>query len=179
MNALLLLASYIDRLNSALGRVAAFLTLAMIVIGALNAVLRYLGRFLGVELSSNAYIEMQWYLFGIVFLLGAADTLRRDAHVRVDVVYGRLSGRRKLIIDLISHLLLLLPFCILGIAKSLPSVLNSWSVWEGSPDPGGLPRYPLKTLLPIAFCLLGLQGIAQAIRHLAALRGPDQSAPLA
>lgn len=178
MTALLLFAEFIDRLNRALGRVAAWLTLAMTVIGALNALLRYLGRFLAVELSSNAYIELQWYLFGVVFLLGAADTLRGDGHVRVDVFYSRLKPRSRHILDLASQLALLLPFCGLGIVMSLPSVQNSWAVWEGSPDPGGLPRYPLKSLLPLAFCLLGLQGLAQSIRNLAALRERDQGGPL-
>lgn len=173
MTVLLVLADVIDRVNKTLGKASAFLTLLMVLIGALNALLRYSGRFLGMELSSNAYIELQWYLFGIVFLLGAAETLRNEGHVRVDVIYAQLKARRRHWIDLIGNLTLLLPFCALGLYMSLPSVLNSWAVLEVSPDPGGLPRYPIKTLLPLAFGLLGLQGIAQMIRNVAALRGHE------
>jgi TRAP-type mannitol/chloroaromatic compound transport system permease small subunit len=111
-------------------------------------------------------------MFSLVFLLGAAHALRRDAHVRVDVIYGRLSARVRAWIDLIGTLLLLLlPFCTMAIVLSWPSVRNSWAVLEGSPDPGGLPRYPLKTMILVAFALLGAQGLALVIRRATALAG--------
>jgi len=139
------------------------MTILMIALGALNAVGRYLSR-IGLDLASNAYIEAQWYLFSLVFLLGAAAALREDAHVRVDVIYGRLSRRVRNWIDLWGTFVFLIPFCVFAIAVSVPTVIDSWRELEVSPDPGGLPRYPIKTLIPIAFVLLLLQGMAQAVR---------------
>jgi TRAP-type mannitol/chloroaromatic compound transport system permease small subunit len=164
------LATAIDALNALVGRVVAWLCLLMVAIGAFNAVARYLGRFIGVNLSSNAYIELQWYLFSLLFLLGAAYTLQRDAHVRVDVIYGRLSERTRAWIDLAGAIVFLIPFCVFVIVVSSPAVHNSWAVLEGSPDPGGLPRYPLKTVIPVAFVLLILQGISLIIGKVDGLR---------
>lgn len=162
---------WIHRLSERLGRVVAWLVLAMILVGAFNAVGRYLGRFTGLRLSSNAYLEAQWYLFSLVFLLGAGYTLRRNAHVRVDVIYGRLSERTQAWINLLGSLFFLIPFCLFAIWMSWPAVRDSWAVHEVSPDPGGLPRYPIKTMIPIAFALLGLQGVAEALDCWRFLRG--------
>jgi TRAP-type mannitol/chloroaromatic compound transport system permease small subunit len=164
------LAERIDGLSRGLGRLAAWLGLAMVMIGAFNAVARYGGRFVGLNLSSNAWIELQWYLFSAVFLLGAAATLEANAHVRVDVLYGRLGERARAAIDLAGTALFLIPFCIFGILVSWPAVAASWSILEMSPDPGGLPRYPIKSLIPLAFALLILQGIAGAVRSIDRLR---------
>ena len=122
--------------------------------GAYNAVARYVERWLGAELSSNGLLEAQWYLFSAVFLLGASATLRRDEHVRVDVLFGRLKPKGRALVDLVGTLVLLLPFCGLAIWTSMPGVIESWSITEQSPDPGGLPRYPLKAVVPLAFALL-------------------------
>ena len=165
------LAHGIDRLNGWVGKAMGWLVLAMVLIGAGNAVVRYLGRFLSFNLSSNAYIELQWYLFSLVFLLGAAHALERNNHVRVDVLYARLSERTRHWINLLGSLLFLLPFSFFGLWLSWPSVRNSWAVHELSPDPGGLPRYPIKTMILVAFGLLALQGISEVIKHVAALRG--------
>ncbi len=175
MNAWMKLARSIDRLSVGVGQLAGWLLLAMIGIGAYNALVRYLGRWLGDSLSSNAYIELQWYLFSLVFLLGASYALERGAHVRVDLLYGRLSRRGKAWIDLIGTLLLLLPFSVFGLLVSWPSVRNSWAVREVSPDPGGLARYPIKTAILVTFSLLILQGIAVAIRQVAILRGEEEA----
>ena len=164
-------AQRIDRLNERVGNLVAWTALLMILVGAFNAVARYLGRYIGVDLSSNAYIEAQWYMFSLVFLLGAAYTLKENAHVRVDVIYGRLSARNKAWIDLVGMLLFLIPFCLTVLSLSWPAVRNSWAVWEGSPDPGGLPRYPIKTMIMVAFGLLLLQGVSEAIKRWALLRG--------
>jgi len=164
------LAGAVDRLSDGIGRAAGWLTLAMVLIGAWNAVARYAGRFLGVSLGSNLYLELQWYLFSVVFLLGAAYALRRDDHVRVDVLTSRLSRRGRAGVEIAGILLLLIPFCLFGIVVSWPAVRNSWSVLETSPDPGGLPRYPLKTLIPVAFALLLLQGLAGLVRAVDAAR---------
>jgi TRAP-type mannitol/chloroaromatic compound transport system permease small subunit len=165
----------IERLNDAVGRVVSWLVLAMVLLGAYNAVVRYLGRFVGVKLSSNAYIELQWYMFSLVFLLGAAYTLRRDGHVRVDVLYGRLSRRARAWIDLVGGIVLLLPFSVMTLVLCWPSVRNSWAVWETSPDPGGLPRWPLKTMILVSFVLLVAQAVAGLLRRCAELRGTAES----
>ena len=171
MRLLLRLSHAIDRLTGWIGRATGWLLLAMILVGALGAILRYVGRPLGLALALNAFSEAQWYLFSAVFLLGAAWTLRDDAHVRVDVLFGRLSPKKQATIDLAGTLLFLLPFCALMLWATLPAVAESWAVREGSPDPGGLPRYPIKALVPVAFVLLGLQGVSQAIKAIATLRG--------
>ena len=149
-----------------------WLTLVMVGVGAYNALVRYLDRFTGLGLSSNTYIELQWYMYSLIFLLGAAYTLKHDAHVRVDVLLARLTPRGRAWVNLAGTLLFLLPFCFFVIRMSWPTVYNSWAVWEVSPDPGGLPRYPIKTVIPIAFALLFLQGISLAIKQIAFLRDP-------
>ena len=164
-------ADAVDRLNGWIGAMSRWLILVMVLIGAYNAVARWATRRLGVGLSSNAFNELQWYLFSAVFLLGAAYGLRENVHVRVDVMYGRLSAKAKAWIDLLGGVLFLLPFCWLMVQVSIPAVRNSWAILEASPDPGGLPRYPIKTLLIVAFVLLGLQGLAQIVRAIEGIRG--------
>ena len=171
MHLLLRITGHIDRINRGIGRGASWLTLIMIGLGTFNALARYAGRFLGIELSSNTFIEAQWYLFGMLFLLGAAEALATDRHVRVDVLYARYNERGRHLVNLLGGLALLLPFCLLALSMSLQGVQNSWSVLEQSPDPGGLPRYPIKTVAPVAFLLLFLQGLSQCVKHGAALLG--------
>ena len=165
------LARAIDRLTARIGSAASWLTVLTVLVAAGNALARYLGRFAGVPLSSNLWLELQWYLFSVVFLLATAWALERDAHVRVDVVSGRLSPRARAWIDLLGHLLLLFPFTLALLWATLPSVRASWAVRERSPDPGGLLRYPLKTVVPVALALLLLQGVSQVIKDLARVRG--------
>ena len=172
MQALTRISDAIDALSARIGGWVSWLVLLMVLVGAFNALARYSGRFIGVNLSSNGWLELQWYLFSLVFLLAAADTLRRNAHVRVDVLFGRLPVRQQAVINVVGTGVFLLPFCAFGIWSSIPTVMASWHVWEVSPDPGGLPRYPLKTALPIAFALLGLQGISELIKSGLALRAP-------
>ncbi|HVS02790.1 MAG TPA: TRAP transporter small permease subunit [Thermoanaerobaculia bacterium] len=171
MRAALLLANAIDRLTGWVGRAVAWLALVMVLVGAFNALARYGGRFIGVNLSSNLYLELQWYLFSVLFLLAAPWALREDAHVRVDVVFSRLSPRARAWVDVLGLLLLLLPFCAFTLWLSWPSVRASWAIREGSPDPGGLPRYPLKAVVLVCFALLLAQAAAELIRRLARLRG--------
>lgn len=161
----------IDRFNEVIGSLIRWITVAMVVIGAFNALARYLTRLTGVALSSNAYIDLQWYLFSLLFLLGAGYGLRVDIHVRVDAVYALLTPRARAWIDLLGTVLFLLPFCTLMLGVALPAVRNSWVVREMSPDPGGLPRYPIKTVILISFTLLFIQGVSQLIKHVALLRG--------
>ena len=161
----------VDGLSDRLGRAVSWLALLMVLMGAYNAVVRYLGRFASWNLSSNAYIEAQWYMFSALFLLGASYTLKQDRHVRVDVLYGRLGPRNKARLDLAGALIFLIPFCVFCLWVSWPSVRNSWAVLELSPDPGGLPRYPIKTLILVSWALVLLQGTAEALRNLARLTG--------
>jgi len=173
------LARSIDALTERIGRLTYWLTLAMVLLGSYNAIARYMERYTGLGLSSNMYLELQWYLFSLVFLLGAAYGLKHDVHVRVDVVYESLSKRGRAWINLLGTALFLFPFSLLMLVMSWPMVRNTWAVWEQSPDPGGLPRYPIKTVIPLAFLLLIAQGIAFTIRQVAVLRGDDSSAALA
>lgn len=143
----------------------------MVFVGSLNAIARYVGPALDLQLSSNAYIELQWYLFSLVFLLTGAYTLKHDRHVRVDVLYARLPARAQAWIDLAGTIVFLIPFSIVGLWVSWPAVRASWAILEGSPDPGGLPRYPVKTVILVAFVLLLAQGFAEAVRRAAFLRG--------
>ena len=167
MNALLRLAKRVDQISLGFGRILAWLSVFMVLAGAFNALARYGGRALGANLSSNGLLEAQWYFFALIFLLGAAPTLATNRHVRVDVFYGRLSPRHQALIDLLGCLLLLLPFCAFALVTSLPFVESAWSVWEVSPDPGVLPRWPIKTAIPVAFGLLLIQGLSFALQRAA------------
>ncbi|MEM9447255.1 MAG: TRAP transporter small permease subunit [Cyanobacteria bacterium P01_E01_bin.6] len=169
MQVLLKISRWIDRLSDWVGSFTIGLTLMMVAIGAYNAITRYLGKFIGTNLSSNLYIEVQWYLFSLIFLLGAAYVLKQNAHVRVDILYSRLSTKGKAWIDLVGSSLMLLPMCGLILVSSWPAVVNSWHVFEMSSDPSGLPRYPLKTMILVAFALLALQGISEGIKNIAIL----------
>ena len=167
MRFLLRIADAIDWCNERVARGVAWLTVAMVLCGAYNAVVRKVHP----EWSSNTYLELQWYMFSLIFLLSAGYTLQQNAHVRVDVLYGRLSERGKAAINLAGSVLFLIPFTLVVLWVSGPWVRDSWANWEVSPNPGGLWVYPIKTVIPIAFGLLLLQGVAQAIRHTATLFG--------
>ena len=173
MQQLLALSARIDRITDWIGRTASWLALIMVLIGAYNAIVRYLGRFFGWNLSSNMYLELQWYLFSIIFLMGAGYTLKSDGHVRVDLLYSRLSDRGKTWINIIGAAFMLLPFCAFGLWVSWPAVVNSWTIKELSPDPGGLPRYPIKALILIALAMLAAQGLSELIKSVAHLRGEN------
>ncbi|GAB4341417.1 MAG: TRAP transporter small permease subunit [Cyanophyceae cyanobacterium] len=171
MHKLLRLSRLIDRGIEQLGRLTYWLVLAMVAIGAWNAVGRHLGRAISVNLTTNTLVEAQWYLFDLVFLFGAAYALKHDEHVRVDVFYKGWPPRRKAIANLIGISLFLIPFCLLSIYFSWNWTFNSWKIFEMSSDPGGLPRYPIKTAVILSFILLIIQGISEAIKQVALLRG--------
>lgn len=175
MSVLLKVSKAIDRFTGGVGRLVGWLTLAMLLIGAYNALVRYVDakRWIDTQLSSNAFIELQWYLFSLVFLLGAAYALRQDAHVRVDVLYGRCSPRARAWINVAGTVLFLLPFSVIVLWLSLPAVASSWEVREVSPDPGGLPRYPIKAVIPVAFLLLIAQALSELIKQVAFLAGGE------
>ena len=171
MHRLLRFAATVDAVSRRVGGAVSWLALVMVAIATVNAVLRYVGRFAGVSLASNAYLEAQWYLFSLLFLLPAAWALVQGSHVRVDVLYSRLPLRAQQWIDVVGHLVLLLPFVTVLLWLSWPSVAASWAVREGSPDPGGLPRYPLKAMLLVALVMVLVQGVALLIQDVARLRG--------
>jgi len=146
-----------DKFYTILSKVCAWTLFAMTILGALNAILRYSSRFTGQVWSSNAFLEGQWYLFSTIFLLGAGYTLFKDKHVRVDVLYSRFTPSKQRSLNLAGTLIFAIPFCLLGLWSSVDFVVNSWSIAEMSPDAGGLPRYPVKTLIPLGFLLLLIQ----------------------
>ena len=151
-------------INLKIGVLCRYFLLLMTILGALNAILRYLSKFAGMALNSNALVEMQWYLFGAIFLLGAGYTLAKSRHVRVDIVYSNISKRYQRMIDIAGTILFLLPFCLVSIWLSWDFVLKSWEQWEVSSDAGGLPRYPIKTVIPLGFGLLFLGGLWEVKR---------------
>lgn len=165
MSKLLKISRAIDQLSEWAGRLTYGLVLLMVMVGVWNVFGRYIGKLVGQNLTSNALIEIQWYLFDLVFLLGAAYALKHNEHVRVDVFYKDWSPRRRAWINFLGTLLFLLPFCGLLIYFSWGNVVNSWQIWEVSPDPGGLPRYPIKSFIIVSLVLLILQGISEAIKN--------------
>lgn len=166
MNALLAFARLIDGLTERVGRAAIWLVLAATLISAGNALARYtLGE------SSNAWLEIQWYLFGALFLLAAGYTLKHNGHVRIDIVYNRFGPRGQAWIDLAGGLFFLLPMAGLLMWLSWPMFHEAWVTHEISPDAGGLARWPVKLLLPLGFALLMLQGVAEIIKRIGVLTG--------
>ena len=168
------LARAIDGVSEFFGSIGVYLTIAVIVVGFYNVVVRFLGRFIGVQLSSNFWIELQKYLFTGIFLAMFAYNLKHEVNVRVDFLYANWSLKRRAWVNLLGTLLILLPFCVLGIWVAWNPLLMSWRLHEMSPDPGGLPRVPLRAGVVLVFVLLALQGVAQAIKYVAVLRG-DQA----
>jgi TRAP-type mannitol/chloroaromatic compound transport system permease small subunit len=153
-----------DTINEWIGRITYWFVLVMVFIGVWNVIGRYLGNWLGQNLTSNSLIESQWYLFDLVFLLGAAYTLKHDDHVRVDLFYKNWHGKGKALANFIGTLLFLIPFSGMVILFSLRAINNSCLIWEMSPDPGGLPRCPIKAMILLSYGLLILQGISEGIK---------------
>lgn len=157
----------IDCISEWSGRVVAWLILIMVLLVSYDVSMRYLFRS-----GSVAIQELEWHLFSLIFLLGAAYTLKHDDHVRLDLVYksNYLNDLHRAWINMLGSLLLLIPFCVLVIFSSIPFVEQSFTYAETSPDPGGLPyRWLLKLMIPAGFTLLLLQGIADFLKNLAAL----------
>ncbi len=171
MQQLLRLSRIIDAFNEMIGRLAYWLVILMVLVGVWNVIGRYLGRTIGQNLTSNALIETQWYIFDLVFLLGGAYTLKHNEHVRVDIFYTQWTPKRKALVNLLGTALFLIPFSIIIIIVSWGAVFNSWAILETSPDPGGLPRYPIKTMIIVSCILLILQGISEIIKNLAIYKG--------
>ena len=154
----------IDAINDRFGTAAIWLVLISCLISTGNAVSRH---FLG--LSSNAWLEIQWYMFAAIVLLGGPYTLKVNEHVRVDLLYSSVSERARLWIDLVGGLLFLLPICLILVYFTWPFFLDSWRLNEMSQNAGGLIRWPVKLLLPVGFALMALQGASEIIKRIAAL----------
>jgi TRAP-type mannitol/chloroaromatic compound transport system permease small subunit len=166
MQNLLRVAGWIDAVNEWIGKSAAWLGLAAVLVCTGNALARYV-----LNIGSNAWLELQWYLNSAVFLLIAGYALKRNEHVRIDVVIGRLSERAQAWIDLLGGLFMLLPAMVIIAWYSWPSLVSSWQINEHSSDPGGLIRWPVRVLIPVAFTLLALQGVSEVIKRIAFLQG--------
>lgn len=166
MNAMLKFAGGIDAVNERIGRAAIWLVLVVVLISAGNAVSRF-----AFNLSSNAMLEIQWYLFSAIFLFCAAYVLKRNEHIRIDVIAGRLSERAQNWIDVFGILVFLLPMALIVGYLSWPVFMNAWNSGEMSSNPGGLIRWPVRLMLPVGFALLILQAISELIKRVAFLTG--------
>ncbi|MGC1817190.1 MAG: TRAP transporter small permease subunit [Casimicrobiaceae bacterium] len=170
MNALLALSRAIDAVTERVGRLVYWLILAVVLISAANATVRKLFNY-----SSNAYLEIQWYLFSVIFLFGAGYTLLRNEHVRIDIIAGRLSRRAQNWIDIIGLLLFLMPMSWIIMWLSWPLFTDSYARHEVSTNAGGLIVWPARLMVPVGFALLIMQGISELIKRIAFLAGriPD------
>lgn len=166
MKALLALSGRIDRINEFFGRIGEYLVLLCALVSAFNALIRYT-----FHISSNGWLEIQWYMFAFIVLMGASYTLKKNEHVRVDLIYGAISDRARLWVDLFGIIVFLLPFSIYCAWLNWPVFVLSWQQGEVSQNAGGLIRWPVKLMLTAGFALLALQGISELIKRIAALRG--------
>lgn len=171
MAALLAFSRAVDALNAQIGKLAEWLVLGACVVSAGNALMRY-----SLSMSSNAWLELQWYLFAGVVMLGASYTLFRNGHVRVDLVYGMLSERGRLWVDVFGLVLFLLPAMALLAWMTWPFFVDSWVRAEGSLNAGGLIRWPVKLLMPVGFALITLQGLSELVKRIALLTGAREAA---
>lgn len=166
MKALLGISRLIDHVTEIIGKSVSWLILVAVLVSAGNAIVRKI-----FNISSNAWLEAQWYLFGAAFMLAAAYTLRQNEHIRIDIVYGALSRRVQHWIDLLGHCLFLMPFVLLMVYDLVPYVRASFASGEVSASAGGLIIWPGKALLLAGFFLLALQGVSEIIKKIAVMRG--------
>lgn len=166
MTQLLALSRGIDRVSDWIGRSVIWLIFASILISASNAIVRKL-----FDMSSNAWLEAQWYLFGAAFMLAAAYTLKENEHIRIDVIYGGLSRKTQHRIDLFGHLFFLLPFAAIMTWMLVPYAYAAWVSGQGSPNAGGLIIWPARAVLAAGFALLLAQAVSETIKKIAVMRG--------
>lgn len=170
MQGMLSLSRLIDGLSERIGKTVLWLVLAAVVISAINAIVRK-----AFDIGSNAFLELQWYLFSAVFLLGASYTLLRQGHVKIDVILSRFSKRTQIWVDCFGIVFFLFPFCYKVITLVWPLVVGAYASGEMSENAGGLVRWPVYALVPLGFGLLWLQGLSELIKRLGYLQGlcPD------
>ena len=166
MRLLLSFSTLIDAMNEKIGVICNWLVLLACVVSAGNAMVRY-----AYDQSSNAWLEVQWYMFAVIVMFGAAYTLRKNEHVRVDILYMTLSRRGQLWIDILGTLVFLIPTCAILAWLSWPFFMQSFNVNEHSSNAGGLLRWPIKLVLPLGFALVALQGLSELIKRVAFLNG--------
>lgn len=171
MKILLKISRAIDTLNEGVGRLLLWLVLVVVLVSAANATSRYL-----LNLASNAWLELQWYLFAAIFLGCAGYTMLHNEHIRIDVISSRLSRRAQLWIDILGTVFFLLPVTLYIAWLSWPIFMDAWTSGEVSNQAGGLIRWPARLMVPVGFFLLALQGVSELIKRIAVLRGliPDQ-----
>ena len=165
MRALIALSRGIDAVSAFIGRCVIWLILAAVLVSAVNAVVRK-----GFDMSSNAWLELQWYLFGAVFMLAAAYTLQRNEHIRIDILSSRLSKRTRDLIDIAGHSLMLLPFTALMVYLCWPFFFGAYRSGEMSGSAGGLIIWPARSFILLGFVLLFAQGISELIKRIAVIR---------
>jgi TRAP-type mannitol/chloroaromatic compound transport system permease small subunit len=165
LNALLPLTRAIDRFNTWIGKHLAWLILGAVVVSAVNAIVRKV-----FDTSSNSWLELQWVLFSVVFLLCSPWTLLKNEHIRIDIVNNIFPKQLRNAIDVVGHALFLLPWCIIMVITSIPFFWRSWLIDEQSGNAGGLPQWPAKSLLMIGFALLLIQAVSELIKRLAVAR---------
>ena len=171
MNAIKKLSRWIDALNQWVGRGVSWVTLALVLVVFVDVVMRYLFN------TSFVFTqELEWHLFGFIFLMGAGYTLLHDGHVRVDIIYQRVGLKPRAWINLCGVILFLIPGCIMVITTSFKFALNAFEIMEGSPDPGGIPfRFVIKSCIPVGFTLLLLQGISLGIHSVMQILGIEKT----
>jgi TRAP-type mannitol/chloroaromatic compound transport system permease small subunit len=165
MQPLLAIARAIDRINEIIGKAVGWLILLAVIVSATNAVIRKV-----FSVSSNSWLELQWYLFGAAFLLASAYTLKQNEHIRIDIIYGMFSRRTQHWIDLFGHVVFLMPFALLMVYYFVPYAIASMRNGEVSTNSGGLIIWPAKSLLLIGFTMLAAQGISEIIKKIAVMR---------
>jgi TRAP-type mannitol/chloroaromatic compound transport system permease small subunit len=159
--------NFIDKLNGKIGYIIGWICTLMVLVVFYDTIMRY-----AFNKGNVALQELEWHLFAIVFLLGAAYTFKEGGHVRVDILYMSFSKKTKAWIDFIGTFVLLIPFAVMVILSTKIFIQNSWAVLEVSPDPGGLPaRYLLKAMIPLGFLLLIIQGISEALKNFMVIIG--------
>lgn len=170
---MLRVSALIDTINGRIGRLVSWLILVAVLVSTVNAVVRKL-----FDVSSNAWLELQWQLFGTVFMLGAAWTFLANEHIRIDILNSRFSKRTRDIVDVLGHIIFLFPLCIIMIYVGIPFFIRSFEMNEQSLNAGGLAQWPAKLLVPLGFVLLLLQGISELIKRIAVIKGliPDPHA---
>ncbi len=170
VKALLPLSRAIDAINTWLGKHLAWLILAAVIVSAANATIRKI-----FDISSNSWLELQWVLFSVVFLLCAPWTLLCNEHIRIDIVNNLMPRRVRSWIDLVGHTFFLMPFCVIMVVTGIPFFMRSVEINEQSGNAGGLPQWPTKSLIMIGFALLFIQAVSELIKRIAVMRGqiPD------
>lgn len=166
MRFLLAISSAIDRFNEKIGWVCNLLILFAVLVSAGNAMIRY-----AFNISSNSWLELQWYMFAVIVMFGSAYTFKRNEHVRVEIVYLMLTERKQLWLDLFGTLIFLIPSCLLLGYLAWPFAYQSFLTNEVSGNAGGLIRWPIKFVLPFGFLMLAVQGVSEIIKRVAALKG--------